>query len=268
MVRPFVSPLGRSTSSGADELSPFPPHAEPDAGPEVDDHGAESPTEAVPGEDLSWLAAIDWGDGDSPEETSSPGHATAEAPFSDDYGYLDPLEIEASLPELEDSLPDRADARPDVTDRASATASLDVELETPGGSDPSWMSWSPTEDDGTAGDSAAAEHDEEERIVEISELLEDEGAGDTDLPFLSSGEDPAASSGLDAIPVVPGVSTAAIDPLTELAGRLERVAATLRSGSLAEILSATGSKDPLEALLAGYALGVASVQARDSEDVG
>lgn len=135
----------------------------------------------------------------------------------------------------------------------------------------------------------AREGEEAPRALDALEALEEAGAGETPetpeppapevpdlsrIPELAGGTAVASSTPREAVatpvehpePVLPPVvemgEGAAME---EIAGRLERIALALREGRPIELFAA-GASDPLEVLIAGYALGYSEAFRRQAEE--
>ncbi|CAN5851379.1 hypothetical protein BH23GEM3_BH23GEM3_12180 [soil metagenome] len=169
--------------------------------------------------DLAWLDAVEW------EETTAPDAASPIHP--DDPGGESGVQADSA----------------GGTERADAEAL------------PFWMTStqeSPSdaaEDAPSGGATMLAEPADDSNAPEITAFLAPDEVDEIPPPSEVAGAPTPREEGLAAAPVG--------DALHEVADRLERIAASLRERSVAELLAAN-AEDPLELLLTGFALGYSS----------
>jgi hypothetical protein len=226
-------------------------------------------------------ASADEASGDAPldflgAETEAPAAAADfDAPGSEDLPWLElpsgsrvtaDDEIDAEAP----ADPADAPAAEFATEPAEATATPAPATEPEGGAFPDWLAW-----DTRDSDRAAEEIADEPRaswaddVVVGEDLMEmeyaatavDEDDDEDQPPLAGAAEDWAADEAVRAPGA--GIDAALGDALAGVAARLERLAETLRERP-GDLLSGDSS-DPLDLLIAGYALGLAQGRARGGD---
>lgn len=135
---------------------------------------------------------------------------------------------------------------------------------------PPWLSWGEEAEAGETGGVADDEDvtEDEESAAAAVDAQETEAAA---AELLARLEEQAAEEALTGRPARPrrgGASQTGVDPdaLAAVADRLEAIARALRTGP-EELLSGAG-RDPLELLLAGFALGYAQGRAAGEGEFG
>jgi hypothetical protein len=217
-------------------------------------------------------------------EAEAPAAATAEsdAPGTEDLPWLE-LPPGSHITDDEDG-DEGVRAYGDVTDAPAAEFSGEFATESPdeaaaaaeraiesdGGAFPDWLAWDTRDSDQAAAEVATAPPAAwADDLIVGDDLMEmeyaatavDEGDDEDPPQPLDSADDWAADESAPAPSA--RVDAALADALAGVAERLERLAGTLRERP-GELLSG-GSTDPLDLLVAGYALGLAQGRARSPD---
>jgi hypothetical protein len=177
-----------------------------------------------------------------------PTHGSPAADAAADLTWLDAIDWGDEA--VAESPPDPGDARARPSPPVAAHATGQPE----GEALPAWMAWVAGPKEGDAGT----------QVQEVGTLVEDYGepgevAGGFEADSVE-GPPPGEAAQRPAAAMERGREREhhSTDALREVADRLERLAASLRSKSIGELLADANRADPLELLITGFVLGAAT----------